>query len=442
MNLFFGLYNLLAPVLLIAARGLQFFLPKLERSFSQRQNVMDRWRSKIRSVPEENRIWFHVASVGEYERVLPTIEAWAQKKPEYNFILSFFSPEVLRFQKELPYLQVQELLPFDLSSDMDELVSLVNPRLVVLDRYDIWPNFLYFVDTYRIPIALINASVPPLGLWGQLSLFVRQSLFEKISYWTFVDAMAAGSWEPYIRRTAKGLVTGNPRVDQALVRAEQARQKTDIFAQLRAVWQFDKQKTIVAGSTWEEDEKLIFRAFAQLKKEPNFKQIRLLVVPHEPSEESNARLAQNAKGEGLELAIYSQTLDQSNINADVLVFDKRGLLAELYSCGYTAYVGGGFGVEVHSTIEPAAHHLPVAFGPKFLRSPDAKSLVFMGAAKSFNNDRDSIQNLCVWFRKTLQDSAERDAIVESVNVFLTINRGAGLRIANFLNDHYDQSQKG
>lgn len=441
--MFLSIYNFFVPFFLLVARGLALFMPKLARSFTERKDVMQRWRQKMQRLPKGERIWFHVASVGEYERILPIIEYWKQQG-DYQFIVSFFSPEVLRFQKDIDSIDVIEFLPFDVAKDMDELISLVKPHLIVLDRYDIWPNFVYLASLYRVPIALINASIPPLGVLGRISLFIRRSLFRRVSLWTFVDGMAAGAWNPYIRSTAKGLVTGNPRVDQALIRAENASKSGSINKELSEIWPYQRQQTIIAGSTWPADEQLLLHAFSLLRADSRFATAKIILVPHEPSAESTETILQICQKFKLGAAVYSQLQEnqhnQHHSVTDVLIFDKRGYLAELYACGATAYVGGGFGKEVHSTIEPAAHHVPVAFGPRFHRSPDAKTLIYTGGARSFHSDDQSAAGLRDWWVDTLSEGAKREQIVDSINVFLTMNRGAGMRIADFLEQNYTKQK--
>ncbi|RZA07825.1 MAG: hypothetical protein EOP11_06650, partial [Proteobacteria bacterium] len=332
---------------------------------------------------------------------------------------------VPRLVKDWSFVGFADYLPLDRPADMEELMRLVAPRALILNRYDLWPNHLLAARDWRVPVVVVNASTPPLGFFGKLSLASRRSLFRLVNGWTFVDSVAAASWEPYIERSAKGLVAGNPRVDRALARVENA------LAEKKAAERITRWKRrsfcLVAGSTWENDETVILAAWKDLKGEKS-----LVLVPHEPEPAHLEKLEQAIRAAGFSSVRFSRLAQMASVDeADVLVVDERGFLAELYGVGDLSYVGGGFNREVHSIIEPLAHGLPVAFGPNFQRSPEAVTLKATGSAFTLPA-KNGAPLLRDWFESMARDEAARARACESLRVYLKIHRGAGDRIAEFL----------
>ncbi|RZA05756.1 MAG: hypothetical protein EOP11_12065, partial [Proteobacteria bacterium] len=186
------IYQIFLPLFLLAARAIAQVSPGVAESFSAREGVMGRWRSARFGA---NRLWFHVSSVGELEQVRPILERL--QKEGYYLVLSYFSPSVPRLVKDWSFVGFADYLPLDRSADMEELMRLVAPRALILNRYDLWPNHLLAAREWRVPVLVVNASTPPLGFFGKLSLPARRSLFRLVNGWTFVDSVAAASWEPY-----------------------------------------------------------------------------------------------------------------------------------------------------------------------------------------------------------------------------------------------------
>ncbi|MGZ3717803.1 MAG: 3-deoxy-D-manno-octulosonic acid transferase, partial [Bdellovibrionota bacterium] len=191
---------------------------KFREVLSVRQGLLERWRAAAPNLGE-NRIWIHVSSVGELEQARPVIERLSAGE-RHSIVLTYFSSSVPKLVKDWGFVRHADYLPLDTAEAMRELMGLIRPRALVLNRYDLWPNHVLAARELGVPVILINASTPPLGWFGRLSLFARRSLFTAIDGWTFVDAAAAAKWEPYINEPARGLVAGDPRVDRALARAE------------------------------------------------------------------------------------------------------------------------------------------------------------------------------------------------------------------------------
>lgn len=384
---------------------------------------MARWRqAKLGDHP----IWFHISSVGELEQIRPVLEILsAQGLP---ICLSYFSPSVPRLVKDWGFVGHADYLPLDFEEEMEELMDIIKPRILVLNRYDLWPNHLAAAKKRKVPVAVVNASTPPLGFFGRISLWLRSDLFRSIDAWTFVDSVAAAGWEPYVAERAKGLVAGDPRVDRALARVDAAL-LAPRAKEVLARWH-RKAFCLVAGSSWPEDELVFLEAWGQLSMPRS-----LLLVPHEPEEEHLQKLEKMLSARKLSFVRYSQLgVSPATSSVDVLLVDQRGILAEIYGAGQLAYVGGGFRRQIHSIIEPVSHGLPVAFGPHFNRTPEAAALSAAGSVLPLPK-RGAAKALAEWIEKMAQPGESRTRAEEPLRVFLQIHRGAGERVAGFIDQY-------
>ena len=412
------IYQALQPFLLRVLCFLGRHSSKFGEIGAAREGLLDRWRKAAPKLGE-NRIWIHVSSVGELEQARPVIEHLSVGG-RHSIVLSYFSTSVPKLVKDWSFVSHADYLPFDTPEAMTELMSLIRPRALVLNRYDLWPNHVLAAKSRGVPVILINASTPPLGWLGKLSLLARRSLFASIDGWTFVDAAAAAKWEPYIDEPARGLVAGDPRVDRALARAERLIAEGKAREQLR-LWKRG-EFCLVAGSTWAPDEDVLLAAWRGVKGSKS-----LVIVPHEPDEPHLHRLERDLNHRGLSHIRFSR-LTPDAPPAEVLIVDRRGFLAEIYGLGELAYVGGGFTRHIHSIVEPAAHGKLVAFGPRFARSPEAYTLRAAGALTG----RRKAKHLAWWIAEMREQSEKRRRALESLRVFLQMHKGAGDRVGAFV----------
>jgi 3-deoxy-D-manno-octulosonic-acid transferase len=415
-----SLYQLARPFLLALLRVLGRFSGKFAELTAVREGLLERWRAAAPGFGE-NRVWLHVSSVGELEQARPVIEFLSAKG--HSLVLSYFSPSVPKLVKDWGFVRHADYLPFDTPEAMRELMALIRPRALVLNRYDLWPNHVLAAREAGVPVILINASTPPVGWFGMLSLLVRRPLFAAIDGWTFVDAAAAAAWEPYLDEPARGLVAGDPRVDRALARAER------LIAEGKAREQLGRWRRsgfcLVAGSTWAPDEDVLLAAWPRVKGSKG-----LVIVPHEPDEPHLLRLERELRKRGLSHVRFSR-LAEGDAPAEVLIVDQRGFLAEIYGLGDLAYVGGGFTRHIHSIVEPVAHGKLVAFGPRFARSPEAFTLKATGSACALTGRRKA-KRLAWWIAEMREQPEKRQRALESLRVFLQMHRGAGERVGAFV----------
>lgn len=428
----FKIYNFCLPFLNLILQVLARFLPKIHDVVESRRDWRGHWQAEVRGLPAGRRILFHVASVGELEQVRPVIDAW-RKKTKDVFLLSYFSPSVERVVKDFSFVDAHGLLPLDFPQEMADFVALLRPSGIVLNRYELWPNFFREARRAGLPLALVNASVPPLGVFGKLSLWMRAPMLKQVRIWGYVDTFAAEAWEAFVQRQVAGQVTGDPRMDRALERVEQGARTASLLQQISDNWDFDRERLVVAGSTWGADEKVLADALVLLRNSPDFSSAKMIIVPHEPTPPAVADAAKCFRERGLRAEVLSRWAEGMGPEreAEVLIVDRMGVLAELYALAAVTYVGGGFGRGIHSIIEPVAHGVTVAFGPHYGRVPEAKSMIALGAAWALADETEAAA-LAVWLQKNFRGGSHFQKGRDSVAYFIQMHRGAGERTANFL----------
>lgn len=426
LMLFF--YRFVLGFALFFTRLLGFAFKPARIFVAERRLALERWEQKNLA---PGSWWFHVSSVGELEQVRPVVESLRKKNPQRPVLLSYFSSSVPRLVKDWSFVSHADFLPIDNYRSMERLFAALKPRALVLNRYDLWPEMLERASIAKVPVVLINASTPPLGFWGLLSVWFRRFLFRRISYWTYVDTAAATAWEPFAESHTKGLVTGNSRVDRALERVEQKRTQAQSVLMQKMQNLASGHPVIVAGSTWSEDEVLLLAALQILRQTPALAGTVLFLVPHEPTLEHVTTLIAQIQAAGFRYVLADQ-IQLALPNYDIVIVNVRGILAELYALGQSAYVGGGFGKQVHSVIEPLAHGLPVSLGPRHKRMPEVQTLIALEAAYVAQHPRKSAENLAQWFADGLQDGARSRKAKSALALFMRIHHGAGERIADFL----------
>lgn len=425
-----ALYNFCIPLVMAVVRTLALIFPKLGAAIEERKTWQATWRSRLAKVPKERRILIHVSSVGELEQIRPVLEQWRAKENR-PFLLSYFSPSVAKLVRDFSFVDAAACLPFDDRAEMAEFFALLEPSAIVLNRYDLWPNFFAEAKRRQIPIALINASLPPRGLWGKLSLALRASLLRQLAIWAYVDSFAASAWERFVAPGTAAMVSGDPRVDRALTRAREGKARREM-ERISACWAFDRERLIVAGSTWPADHELLLPALREVRSRPETESAKLVLVPHEPTRECLQSVERELERHKLS-AVRLSALESAGKaqSAEVLLVDALGILAELYCLGAVAYVGGGFGRCIHSIIEPAGHGLAVAFGPRHQRVPEAKTMILLGAAQSFASPVES-RDLANWFVANMRGGARFQKGRDAVEYFMKMHKGAGERTAEFL----------
>ena len=351
-----------------------FFDPKLRRGYRGRQEVLNRlgrWAATGRD-PSRPLVWIHASSVGEGRQAETVVRRLRARHPDWQLAYTFFSPSAESLAASLP-VDVADYLPWDLPRAVERALDALRPQSLVFTKLDLWPELATRAARRGAPVALIAATVRP----GSRRLGWPARWLLRPGY-RVLEAVAAIAQEDAERlhilgaRANRIRVLGDPRFDSV-------RDRVLAVAPDDPLLRFGRgAPTMVAGSTWPGDEAVVLGAFARLHvHRPD---ARLILVPHEPSEQNLSHAERLAAAVGLPAPVR---LSRASGPVPLLLVDQTGLLPTLYGAGTMAYVGGAYHrAGLHSVLEPAAWERPVAFGPRWQQSRDAGLLLQNGAAEA------------------------------------------------------------
>lgn len=348
--------------------------PRIRAGLRSRRDAGERLLDWARSERDDARplVWFHASSVGEGLQAESVLLHLRRLRPDCQVVYTHFSPSAESLAARLP-VDAADYLPYDLPAAVDRLLRALEPHLLVFSKLDVWPELATRASTTGAEVAIVAATVSTRS--GRLRWPARALL--EPGYGA-VAAAAAISPHDATRLARLGVpperirVLGDPRFDSVAERVRQVEVGDPLL-------EFGKgAPTMVAGSTWPADERILLRAFASIRRRrPD---ARLILVPHEPTEAHLRGIERNAADAGLPLPLR---LGLAKGAAALLLVDRVGPLSTLYGAGTMAYVGGGFGrAGLHSVLEPAAWTIPVVFGPNWRNSRDAELLLGAGAASA------------------------------------------------------------
>ena len=319
--------------------------------------------------PNAQYVWFHAASLGEFEQGRPVIEQLKKENPTTKVLLTFFSPSGYEVRKNYAGADIVSYLPLDTPGNARDFVNLVKPSKAIFIKYEFWPNYLLELQAANVPVFSISAIFRPeqvffksYGKWykGLLKTFKHIFVQDKVSQ----DLLQHHD-------ISNVSVAGDTRFDRVYDLYTQAKQ-------LPLIEEFVKggEKVIVAGSTWAKDEELLVR---YLKLHPN---IKLILVPHEIHAAHITEISKLLNGSFVR---YSDANADNLKSTNCLVVDVIGILSSIYRYANVAYIGGGFGVGIHNTLEAAVYGIPVVFGPNYQKFREARELIAIGGAFSISN---------------------------------------------------------
>ncbi len=373
-GLLLGLYRGLSPALCAATRLAGPVSDKLAAGIAGRRGLMDRLAAGADKV--RGGVWFHVTSVGEYEQARPIITALKQRPDCPPIAVTHFSPSGFEYAQGRPCADLHDYLPFDHPKDMDRLVDLWRPRLLVFVKFDCWPNQVVAAAGRDIPVVLIAGSLQPHS--ARLKPMGRPLFRDVFNRFAHLGVCTPEDRERFIGGlgvTCPVTVTGDTRVEQVILRYEAA-QAGETAARLRQLG----GRLLILGSTWPPDEKLWLPVLRQLLD--NFPDLRVILTPHEPTADRLESLEGSLDRRKIPYRRLSNLMANPGGREDparVILIDSIGVLAEIYRAGHLTYVGGSFTTGVHNTMEPAVASMPVMFGPVIHNAEEAGLLVRRGA---------------------------------------------------------------
>jgi 3-deoxy-D-manno-octulosonic-acid transferase len=355
-------------------------------------------------------IWFHCASLGEFEQGRPVLESIRKHYPNLPIVLTFFSPSGFEAKKNFANADWVTYLPEDTPAQANHWITTLNPRLAIFVKYDFWLYHLKACKKNDIPVCFIACDFPkshwlfhPLAqsLRNALRHQVRLFLVQNVATMNLLKAHGM----PHVQ------VTGDPRVDRVweILETKQPPSEIRAFSQNQAL--------VVAGSTWPGDEEGLEFLLQHSK-------VKVIIAPHETSESRIAELMKRYESFGCQRLSQLRTTETER----VLLIDRVGILSSLYGLAHLCWIGGGFGKGIHNTWEAAVYGKPIVFGPKFGRFPEAKSMIERGGASWANSPLETAR-----MGLAILSSQEKQLYMGSANkAFAEESKGATIKIMKAL----------
>ncbi len=353
--------------------GLRLAVP-----FNQKAKLRHNGLTEQKTVPnicaDKQSIWFHCASLGEFEQARPIIERIKAELPDSYIILTFFSPSGFEMRKNYAHADTVLYLPPDSPKNAKLFVNSLKPDLVFWIKYEFWYNYLNEIASKKIPLFLISA------VFRENQLFFKPhgKIYRKmLSYFSEIFVQDDISLNLLTKIGLKNVTrAGDTRIDRVLRLPDEGQRfpKIETFV--------NDSLVLVAGSTWHEDEHLLME---YLRKHQH---IKAIIAPHEIGEQHLQKIEESSTGI---VKRYSRVSSEEIKSAQILLIDNIGMLSVLYRYARFAYIGGGFGAGIHNTLEPAVFGKPVVFGPKFKKFTEAVELVKQEAFFSIS-DYQTLEN--------------------------------------------------
>ena len=401
------LYNILVYVTSFVLRIAALFNTKLRLFVSGRSDVFKTLRKQV---PQKSRvIWFHAASLGEFEQGLPVMERVKKTFPEHTLLVTFFSPSGYEIKKDHPVPDISTYLPLDTLKNAKRFMEIVQPELAVFIKYEFWPNYLKVLKEKKIKTLIISA------------IFRKNQFFFK-SYGGFMRKSLKGIDHFFVQDTASALllnsigvkevtVSGDTRFDRVLEILE--RDNTLSFMKTFC----NGNLCVVAGSTWPEDEALLIPYINEHTENTKF-----VLAPHTMKPAQIQKLRESIRKKVL---LFSEKENKDISSYDVLIVDTIGLLTRIYSYAQIAYVGGGMGTSgLHNTLEPAVFGIPVIIGPNYHKFQEAVALVEAKGILSVSHQTEFTEVM----NTLIADSNKREKTGNINASYIQKNGGAGIQI--------------
>lgn len=377
------IYNIVIYFVLWGIAIASLFNEKVRKMWRGEREAFKILKQKVD--PNAKYIWFHAASLGEFEQGRPLMERIRKDYPQYKILLTFYSPSGYEVRKNYEGADIICYMPVDTRLNAIRFLRLVRPVMAFFIKYEFWSNFLHILKHRNIPTYSVS------------SIFREDQVFFK-----WYGRSYAGVLKCFTRffvqneeskRLLEGIgitavdVVGDTRFDRVLQIKEAAKQlpiceafRTGVASSQSADVPHHDFKVFVAGSSWPPDENIFIPFFNE------HKDWRLLIAPHVIAEEHLKLILSLIKGK--KVVRYTQTTPEEAAEADVLIIDCFGLLSSMYNYGDVAYIGGGFGVGIHNTLEAAVWNMLVIFGPNNKKFQEAQGLLKSGGGFEINTYED------------------------------------------------------
>ena len=398
------MYSLGIYLMALGVRVAALFKEKLRKMV---QGHRATWQMLRALSGKDTYVWFHAASLGEFEQGRPLMERLRREHPEKKILLTFFSPSGYEVRKNYDGADLVCYLPFDTPLNARRFVKLAHPEAAFFIKYEFWRNYIEVLYKRGIPCYSVSS------IFRENQIFFRpygRGYARCLSRMTHLFVQNETS-----RRLLEGIgvtnvdVVGDTRFDRVLD-IRNAAKPLPLAERFAGCW-----KVLVAGSSWPQDEEIIIPYF---NKHPNLK---LVLAPHVVSEEHLQAIERQLARPALR---YSKATPKAVAEVDCLIIDCYGLLSSIYRYASMAYVGGGFGVGIHNVPEAAVYGIPVIIGPNNKKFREAQALLRCGGCKEIACAADFEQLMDAW----LSDKEALATAGKAAGCYIADNAGAADRI--------------
>lgn len=329
-------------------------------------------------------VWFHAASLGEFEQGRPVIEAYRKRYPNDKVLVTFFSPSGYEIRKDYQGADYVFYLPFDTSSNVKQFLDIVNPKKIFFIKYEFWINYLTEIHSRKIECYLFSAIFNP----KQLFFKPYGGIYRKVlNSFTHIFVQDKDSLDLLASIGVSNVtVAGDTRFDRVSEIVRNGKE-LPLIKTFKAA-----QRVFIVGSSWEPDDKIVTDIIFQNKEN-----IKFIIAPHQITEQKISTLAETLSAAGHPTARYTKCTPEEATSAEVLLIDIIGILSSTYKYAELGMIGGGFGVGIHNTLEAATFGLPLMFGNNYHRFKEACDLIDLGAATSIESSTEAIE----WFNSMI-----------------------------------------
>ena len=406
----FFIYSLLTHITHFVLGIIALFSPKIKLFVQGRKNVFATLAQQIN--PQDKTIWFHAASLGEYEQGLPIMEQVRALYPNHKIVLTFFSPSGYEVRKNTKAADVVVYLPMDTLANAKKFMQLVHPDMAFFVKYEFWPNYLNELKKAAVPTYLVSGLFRPNQVFFKwYGGFYREALKAFSHFFVQYD-----NSKQLLNKIGFTNVTisGDTRYDRVSEILERDNN-------LPFIEEFINRKvTIVLGSSWPKDENLMFDFINSAVN------VKFIIAPHTLGDDHINDIKKNIHRQTV---VFTEKDGKNLAEYDVIIINTIGILGKIYRYADVAYVGGGFGTAgLHNILEPAAFGVPVIIGPNHQKFPEAVALVQMGGAIAVKNKaemEDALSSL-------IYNDDYRWEKGHIAGTFVSMNRGAVSIIINHI----------
>ncbi len=404
------MYSLAIYIYLIAVIIAAIFNKRARKLAIGHRNAFLRLKRGVQK--DAQYIWFHAASLGEFEQGRPLMERLRREHPEYKILLTFFSPSGYEVRKDWEGADVICYLPLDTPTNVSIFFHYVKPKMLFLIKYEFWQNYLRACRKRNIPVYSVSSIFRPTQVffrwYGRLAGYTK--VLDTVTHF-YVQNKQSKELLASLGHTENVTIVGDTRFDRVIdiQKAAKPLPLVETFAEGHTVF--------VAGSSWQPDEALFIPWFKERHKATQGTQ-RLIIAPHMIGEDHLKAI--EAQLVGYKVLRYSAATPERAKEADVLIIDCFGLLSSIYRYGNLAMVGGGFGAGIHNIPEAAVYGVPVLIGPNNQNFREARYLLEVGACFEVHDaaDFNSIMDLLL-----SDDNAYRRA-ADAAKHYISDNAGA------------------